>query len=362
MAGEAAEKTQEPTAHRRQQAREEGQVAKSQDLGSAAILLSGSAGLLFFGKRLIEFFFGLAQLMWGSDAWLRIDTTVAVTNWNQVLWSLVPAVLPLLLVVVFAATIADILQVGLLWVPGRLMPDISRLDPIQGLGRIFSMAGAVRLTQGIIKILLVAGVALWCVYGERAILFSLAAMELPQIAAYLAETLIWTSLKIGGFLFTLAILDYGYQWWRNEQDMRMTVEEVREEMKTLQGDPQVIARRRTVQRQLVLNRLNKSVPRADVVITNPTELAIAIQYEPDKMAAPVVLAKGAGMLAQRIRKLALEHGVPVLERKPLAQALYKEVEINQPIPHGLYSAVAELLAYVYQLKGKQISPERRRAG
>ena len=136
--------------------------------------------------------------------------------------------------------------------------------------------------------------------------------------------------------------------------MRMTTQEVREEMKNLQGDPQVISRRRAAQRQLVLNRLSSTVPKADVVITNPTELAVAIQYDPETMNAPVLVAKGAGVMAQRIRKLALEHGIPIVEKKPLAQALFKEVEINHPVPHQMYSAVAEILAYVYQLKGKSM--------
>jgi flagellar biosynthetic protein FlhB len=149
-------------------------------------------------------------------------------------------------------------------------------------------------------------------------------------------------------------LDYAFQWRKHEQDLRMTTQELREEMKTLQGDPQVQARRRTVQRQLVLHRLQTAVPKADVVITNPTELAVAIKYDPQEMPAPVVVAKGAGLLAQRIRQLALAHDIPVLERRPLAQALYKQVDVQQPIPVEQYAAVAEVLRHVYQLKGKAL--------
>ena len=135
----------------------------------------------------------------------------------------------------------------------------------------------------------------------------------------------------------------------------MTPQEVREEMRNLEGDPQIIARRRAVQRQLLAHRLAEAVPKADVVVTNPTELAVALQYEPKTMAAPIVVAKGAGVMAQRIRQLALEHGIPIVEKKPLAKALYREVDVNQPVPHDKYAAVAELLAYVYQLKGKRIA-------
>jgi flagellar biosynthetic protein FlhB len=182
----------------------------------------------------------------------------------------------------------------------------------------------------------------------------MAGMAVPEAALFLTQTLFWTTMKVAIALLVLAILDYGFQRWKFEQDLRMTPQEVREEMKNLEGDPQVAARRRQVQRQLAQSRVSAAVPKADVVITNPTELAVAIQYDPEEMAAPIVVAKGAGAVAQRIRKLALEHNVPIVEKKPLAQALYKEVDIGHPIPHDKYAAVAEVLAYVYQLKGKTI--------
>jgi len=213
----------------------------------------------------------------------------------------------------------------------------------------------VRLAFGLFKIAVIAAVALACVRNELPTILGLAGLGLLEIAVYLGQVLLWTSLKIGLALLVLAILDYGYQYWQHEQDLRMTPQEVREEMRNLEGDPQVVARRRAVQRQLVLNRLSSAVPKADVVITNPTELAVAIQYEPQSMAAPIVVAKGAGLIAQRIRVIALEHGIPIVEKKPLAQALYREVEVQQPIPHDKYAAVAEVLAYVYHLKGKKIS-------
>ena len=150
------------------------------------------------------------------------------------------------------------------------------------------------------------------------------------------QILLWTALKIAGALVLLALLDYGFQWWKHEQDLKMTPQEIREELKNLEGNPQVVARRRQVQRQLALNRISAAVPKADVVITNPTELAVAVQYEAETMAAPIVVAKGAGVVAQRIRNLALEHGIPIVEKKPLAQALYREVDVNHPIPQDKY--------------------------
>ncbi len=172
------------------------------------------------------------------------------------------------------------------------------------------------------------------------------------------DILIGTCLKIGIALFILAIFDYGYQRLKHERDLRMTSQEVREEYKMLQGDPHMAARRKQVQRQLVMHRVQSAVPKADVVVTNPTELAVAIQYDPETMEAPIVVAKGAGVLAQRIRRLALEHHIPVVERKPLAQTLYKNVDINKPIPAEQYAAVAEILRYVYQLQGKTLPGQR----
>ena len=179
-------------------------------------------------------------------------------------------------------------------------------------------------------------------------------MDLLQVGGLMCEITLWTGLKIAAALLLLAALDYGFQWWKQEQDLRMTPQEVREEMRDLQGDPQVIARRRSVQRQLALSRLSTMVPKGDVTITNPTELAVTIQYDAATMKAPIVVAKGAGLVAQRIRRLSLENGIPIVEKKPLAQALYREVEVNRPSPAQLYAAVAEVLAYVYQLKGKKL--------
>ena len=175
------------------------------------------------------------------------------------------------------------------------------------------------------------------------------------------ETALWTCLKIGVALLVLALLDYGFQWWKHEQDLRMTTQEMREELKTLQGDPQIAARRKAVQRQLALNRIGTAVPKASLVVTNPTELAIAIQYDIETMAAPVVVAKGAGSVALRIRRLALENNIPVVERKELARALFKHVDVGKPIPPEQYAAMAEVLRYVYQLQGKQFDLRNRTA-
>jgi len=353
MADESGgERSQDATPHRREQAREEGRFVESSDLNSAAMLVTSLVTLLLAGGGLIDFLGHLFADQLGGSAWLRIDPESFVDRWHALVGGLVPVTLPLLGVVFSMALALCLFQNGFMFVPEKVLPDFSRLDPLAGFQRLFSLRNIVRLFFGILKLVVVVSVAAVAIYNHRDTILSLVGLDVGQIGAYAFEVCVWTALKVAIALLLLAILDYGFQWWQFEQDLKMTSQEMREEMRNLQGDPQVMARRRAVQRQLALNRLKSAVPKADVVITNPTELAVAIQYDHDTMAAPVVVAKGSGLIAQRIRRLALEHDIPIVEKKPLAQALYRDVDLNRPIPDQLYAAVAEVLAYVYQLKGK----------
>ena len=354
MPEQAGEKSQDATPHRRQKAREEGQVARSQDLGSAVLLLAGLIALLACGGALVEFLGLYLKQQLGGAPCLSIDVAMAVTECHGTLAGLAKCLLPILGVLLVAAVVVNLGQTGLLFLPEKLSIDLQRLDPLQGLRRIVSLPSLARLLFGLFKIALIATVASVALYKERNAILGLTALDLPQMSAYLASVLLWTAIKVAVALSILAIFDYAFQWWKQERDLKMTSQEVREEMKNLEGDPQIAARRKAVQRQLMMHRLSDAVPKADVVVTNPTELAVAIQYDPEEMEAPIVVAKGAGVLAQRIRRLALEKGIPIVEKKPLAQALYKEVDLNHPIPRDKYAAVAEILAYVYQLKGKKL--------
>lgn len=354
MADQAGEKSQDPTPHRRQQAREEGQVAKSHDMASAALLVIGLSTLLLVGKGLVDYFFSYTEAHLSAGLRLSADVEYVMTEWNGVLAGLARHVLPLMGLLFIGAVLVEMGQVGVLFLPEKVMPDLSRVNPLQGLQRLFALPNMMRLLFGLVKIAIVVAVAWTVTMGEWDRILGLNKMDVPVIAAYLAQLLMWTALKIAVALLILSILDYTFQRWKHEQDLKMTSQEVREEMKNLEGDPNMTARRRQIQRQLVMSRLPTAVPKADVVVTNPTELAIAIQYDPETMAAPIVVAKGAGLIAQRIRQLALENGIPIVEKKPLAQALYREVDVNHPIPQDKYGAVAEILAYVYRLKGKPL--------
>jgi flagellar biosynthetic protein FlhB len=354
MAEQSGEKSFDATPHRRQQAREEGQVAYSQDLGSAALLVVGVLILRYWGGAVVDKCCQFMEHQLTSVGDLSDDPSQFVMLSHGLLYNFGLALLPILALLALAGALSTVLQIGLIFVPDRLQPDLSRLSVLAGLRRILSLQGVARLGFGLFKMVIVAAVAAVVIYNRWGAVLHASDLAAGDLAKFLIDISLSTALWIGAALLALALLDYGFQRWRFEQDLRMTHQEVREEMKNLQGDPQIIARRRSIQRQMALNRIGDKVPKADVVVTNPTELAVAIQYDPETMAAPVVVAKGAGVIAQRIRRLALENNIPVVERKPLAQLLYKEVEVNRPIPDQSYAAVAEVLAYVYQLKGKKM--------
>jgi flagellar biosynthetic protein FlhB len=351
MADEFGEKSQEATPHRRQKAREEGQVAKSQDLASAGLLIGTVLIVMIFGASLVNFLGELTHRQLSQTAMLEADVQSVVNEWYVIGMGLARVLLPIFGLVFLVAVVVNMGQVGFMFLPQKLAFDLNRINPLKGLQRLFSVANVMRLAFGIFKVVVVGAVAWWSLWAQRDTILGLSGLALLEVAAVISNLVIWTCLKIGVALTLLAILDYAYQRYKHEQDIRMTSQEVREEMKMLQGDPQILARRRAVQRQLVMQRLGSAVPRADVVVTNPTELAVAIRYEPETMDAPLVVAKGAGLVAQRIRRLALESDIPIVERKELAQALYRDVEVNGQIPAAEYAAVAEVLKYVYELKG-----------
>jgi flagellar biosynthetic protein FlhB len=354
MAESNGEKTFDATAHRREQAREQGQVAFSQDLGSAVLLLVGGFLFLLMGAQIVEFSIGLMRRDLESVAALSVDPGAMMVHWHAIMKGLAAIVFPMLGYLVLAAVVINLAQVGFLFLPDRVSPDFSRVSPAAGLKRIFSLTGTARLGFGLFKVIVIAGVAGLVIWSRRDEVIRASGLDPLQLGGFLYDiclkTVLWTALA----LVILALFDYGLQWWKHEQDLKMTHQEVREEMKEMQGDPQIIARRRQIQRQMAMSRVSSAVPKADVIVTNPTELAVAIQYDPLEMAAPIVVAKGAGVLAQRIRRLGLENNIPIVERKPLAQMLYKDVDIGKPVPTDAYAAVAEVLAYVYQLKGKKI--------
>ena len=354
MAEQSGEKKFEATPYRRQKAREEGRVPRSQDLSSATVLVGALAVLLLIGESTSGEIVDFMRYQLGTDAWLRADREFAVNQWMRVVYLLVQTALPLISLTLLFALAANLAQTGLLFLPQKLTLDVKRVSPMAGIKRLFSLSNIVRLGFGLVKVLIVVAVAVASLVSDGDLFLVMGGMDVAQLLAFISKTTLWTSMKIGIALLILALFDYFFQRWKHEQDLRMTEQELRDEMKNTQGDPQIAQRRRMVQRQLAMNRVSEAVPNSDVISTNPTELAVAIRYDIKTMAAPIVVAKGAGVVAQQIRRLGLEHGIPIVERKELTRMLYQEVEVGQEIPPAHYAAVAEILRYVYELQGKDL--------
>lgn len=353
MAEQGGEKSHEPTERRRSKAREQGQVARSQDLASSIVLLVSVILLMTMGKRIVDVLRQYSQRTLGEEAWLVGDANTIYSYLYHTTLLILKPVAVFMLILVVAAILVNYLQVGWMVLPNKLAPDFKKIDPLKGFGRMFSLQSLMRLIFGLFKVAICAGVAWYALRNELPTILKLADVPEGESMAFMMQLLLSVALKIAICLVILAILDYAYQKWKHEQDLKMTTQEMRDEMKEMMGDPQLVSKRRQIQREMAQQRMSQSVPQADVVVTNPTQLAIALKYDPDTMPAPIVVAKGAGVIAKRIRQLALEHGVPIVERKPLAQALFRHVEINQQIPAEHFAAVAEILAYVYQLKNKR---------
>jgi flagellar biosynthetic protein FlhB len=360
MAEDMGDKTEAPTPRRRQEAREQGNIARSPDL-TAAVLLIGMLMLLdWYGPGLVQAMRLLVGEMLGAASLGNFDTDGIGQAVIRAVVLAGGALAPVLVGVVVLAVAVNIIQVGLLINSKRLQPRLEALNPFKGLGRIFRRSQtAVHLLMSVAKLVLVTVVAYTAVHERAALIVSVQQLSLLQIFGLGAQIIFAIGIRVGMLLLVLAIIDYSYQRWRIERDLRMTKHEVKEELKRMEGDPQIKGKRRQIQMHLATQRLRKDVPTADVVVTNPTEFAVALRYDQATMRAPTVIAKGQGFMAQRIREIAVSAGVPILERKPLARALFRLVDVGQEIPEQFYAAVAEILAYVYELSGKA---RLRRAG
>jgi flagellar biosynthetic protein FlhB len=345
------ERSEEPTAKRQEEARKKGQVARSRALIPTAALLGATVVLPFAGKelmvsmgRLFHGFFALA----GEPRELSQQDLFALSLQSGRLF--LPVLVPLFAGVVLAGVGGGFLQTGLLWTTATLRPDFSRLNPLTGLRRLLGFEAVAELGKALLEILCLG--VLGCVFfrGHLAALASLPNLEVSDILLYGSREGLWL-LKAGvAVMAVLASLDYVVQRWRTQTQLRMSRQEIKEEMREQEGDPLLKGRLKSLRQKMARQRMMAAVPKADVVITNPTELAIALRYSLTDMTAPRVVAKGAGFIAGRIREIAREHSIPLMENKPLARLLYRQVEIGHEIPETLYRAVADVLAYVFRLR------------
>lgn len=352
MAEQDADKTEAPTPRKRQEARDNGQIARSQDLAASLLLVGLTILLGMTGAGVFE---ALAKLLAASLSGELLFNNIGDLGplVLGVFLYISKAMLPLLVGTLLMAIFANWIQVGFHPSLKKITPKLS-FNPMSGIKRLIGGGkGPVQLGMNLMKMLLVGAVAYSAVNGKIVEILGLAkAMDIGPIFTMAAGLVYSITLRIGIVLLILALFDFGFQKWKIEKDLKMTKQEVKDEMKRMDGDPKIKARRRQIQLQQAQKRLQQTVPGADVIVTNPTHYAIALKYDKDAMHAPRVVAKGGDFLALKIREIAAEHGIPIIERPPLARALYKMCEVGQEIPEQFYSAVAEILAYVYELTGR----------
>ena len=356
----AGERTEAPTPKRLHDARKQGNVARSEEVVQIGVLLASVAGVRFLGPGLWEGFSGLLYEGLGNPAAEELTRQSATRLGREAFQHALLMLLPLLALIAAAGIALNLAQTGLLLSSAGLKPRFSRVNPGAGLKRLVSVEGLLRLAKSLFKFAVVALVVYFTLAGQIAEIAALARFGITDSTARLASLGFDIAIRASGVLFIMALADYAWQRRQHIKRLMMTKEELKQEMKENDGDPQVKAaiRRR---RQQLMNRMIAAVKTADVVVTNPTHFAIALKYDPVTMQAPMVVAKGQDHLALRIRDVAMKSGVPVLEEPPLARALHKAVPIGQYVPASLFHAVAEVLAWVYALRARKPIARRRTA-
>ena len=349
------ERTEPASPRRLDQAREQGNVPHSRELSTLAVLMASVGVIAALG---VFMFRGLHRVMHNS---LSFDTGDIATpammgrNLMEAGTDGLLLFLPLALAVVVAAIAANVLVSGWVFSPKAMEFNLGKLNPISGIARLFSMTSLAELVKAILKGGLIAGVAGWMIWHQRDAILGLAVEPLDAAMAHFGQITLLTFVAAAAAFGLIVVMDVPFQLWHYHKSLRMTKEEVRQESKEMEGDPQIKARIRSLQREAARRRMMQAVPKADVVVTNPMHFAVALKYEERTMSAPLVVAKGSQLVAERIKELARENRVPIVEAPPLARALHRHAEVGETIPGALFTAVAQVLAYVYQLN-KSMNP------
>jgi len=348
-----AERTEEATPRRRQKAREEGNVPKSRELSTAVIFLISVIFLYFYTPYLIESFSKFIKHTLSKTNYI-ITKNSTIELFNFTFQYYLKVLIPFFALLITVGLLVNVAQFGFLVSPKALEPKWDRLNPINGLKNLFSKRSLVELVKSLFKIFVVGFVAYLIVKGKIDQILVLADSDPFSSLVFLGKLVFELCFKIGLLILLMAILDFFYQKWQYEQDLKMTKQEVKEEFKQMEGDPLIRQRIRSMQREMARKRMMEEVPKADVVITNPIHYAVALKYDANKNKAPIVVAKGQRLMALKIKEIAKEHGVFIHEDPPLARTLFSQVDIGEEIPENLYKAIAEILAIVYKMKNNNI--------
>ncbi len=343
------EKTEPASSRRIEKAREEGQVPQSRELTAFMVMAAGALGLWAMSGWFVSHGENVMRMGLVLDRRDAFDTNAIGETLLLLGTEAMMTLVPFLLATLAGVLITPFLLGSYVLSPQALVLKLERLDPLQGVKRMISWQSVAEMVKGILKTLLLGGIVFWVVLNERDNLFALLAQPIESALVSSGRMLLYAFLGFVAGLAVIALIDVPFQLWDYYKNLRMTKEEVRQEGKELEGDPHLKARIRSQQREIARSRMMSEVPKADVVVTNPTHFAVALKYDSNKMGAPQVVAKGMNLVAEKIRDLARENQVPVLELPPLARALHRHVEVGAAIPATLYTAVAEVMAYVYQL-------------
>lgn len=346
----AQEKTEEPTERRKSESKKKGQVPRSRDLTTMALMMVACATLLIVGPSIVIDLMALMRRGFTPEAHEIFDPEFGLMAFERTVFDALWLATPLMIVMLVIALVAPILLGGWVFSGESLQPKLSKLNPLKGLKRMFSLKGLVELLKALGKFLVVAVIAGFLLMTFQADFLSLGLTDLDQALARTGNILSWSVLVLSCGLILIAAVDVPFQIWQHTKQLRMSKQEIKDESKETQGKPEVKSRIRQLQMQMAQARMMNALPEADVVITNPTHYAVALKYDQDSMGAPRLLAKGKDLIALRIREVAIEHSIPIVEAPPLARAVYASTELEQEIPAQLYVAVAQVLAFVFQIR------------
>jgi flagellar biosynthesis protein FlhB len=350
----AGDKTEKATPKKRQDLRKKGQVNQSRELPSILLLLALFLSMRVFGpfvyRELVATFHFFIQESLSTMDFGSSSDVMRIASYS--LLQIVKMSGPFFLVAMLIGAVGSVVQVGFMFTLEPLKPKFSKLNPLSGIKRMFSARSFFEMLKAVAKVGMVLWVAWAAISAELGTLANLMDLDFRSSIGYMANLVLDVSLKVCFALLVIAAVDFAFQYRQHEKEIRMTKQEIKEEYKQMEGSPEIKSRIRQKQREISMRRMMQEVPKADVVITNPTHLAVAVRYRPEDGDAPIVLAKGADFMAARMREIAKENGVRLVENKPLAQALYQQVEVGKPVPPELYKAVAEVLAFVYGLQGR----------
>jgi len=344
------ERTEQPTPRKLQQAREKGQVPTSRELNTMLMMLLAGVSILFIGPGIAHDFLDLFRRHLNISRENIFDVTaMPVFLESAVIESLI-TLAPFFVIMILAAVVGPLMMGGVTFSAKALSFKWDKLDPITGMGRVFSKKGLVELVKALVKFLIIGLTAVLFLYAQIDVYLGLGSEPLVQALPHMADLLNWSFLAIASVLVFIALVDVPFQVWDYTQQLKMTIQEIRDENKDTEGNPDVRSRVKSVQREMAQRRMMAEVPKADVIITNPEHYSVAIKYDQTNMSAPIVVAKGVDIIAMQIRTIAREHEVPILQAPPLARALHHTTEIDAEIPASLYLAVAQVLAYVFKLR------------